>query len=356
MAISYDQSWPLGYADQKNYADYLLERAKILYARRVPITINKFIQPSQADWENAYVAETGLPLPIPVGVKMFWRSLTSGRVIQFGTINDSSNGTISTGTVFNLLNMEYTRPSLRLLATLDSSRHMFNTYQWSTQQPLIPAMSWLPSGSFVYGIQNSQIYYWMTRGLDSLMLIYRVRTADLLAAPPSTLQLMFNKGSAPEFFSVAPTGNNELESQYTKFAANVAVMATFGNPVATVAGTGVSISGTLNGSDSLANTFSYGQVWLHNVSQQLTGGSSPVAPRENYQNPMGYARTTYLGATAVDANAALSWGMFAKEDQGFSASNFFDLSLSFPVGGVGIHSAKVWAYGLFRNLTGEFRG
>lgn len=354
---SYDTTWPNAYPDQKSYADYLLARAKILYARRAPITINKFIEPSQGDWENAYVASTGLPLPIPTGVKLFWRSLNTGRVTQYGTIDDLTEGSASSGTVFNLLSMNYTQPAMRFLGFMDSTKQIFNMHITSSSPvPLIPVLSWMPSGSFIYGINNSQIYYWMTQGLESLMLMYRVRTNDLIAAPPSTFNVLFNRGGSADLFTQVSSGSNNMESQYTKFAGNVAVMATFGNPVATVSSAVVPVSGTLNGSDSAASTHSYGQMWLHNVAQQLEPTLTPDGPRENYHNPIGYAKTSYLGATITDANAALSWGMFTKEDNGFAASNFFDVGLNYPVAGVGVHSAKLWVYGLFKNPTGELRG
>src|SRR5689334_20928856 len=189
MSTIYDQEWPSSYVDQKHVADALLERAKILYSRKVAITINRYTEPSQGDWENAYVAKTGLPLPIPVGTKLFWRSFRSGRVLQYGTINDSANGASSTGAVYNLLNMNYTQPSFRFLGYINSLKEESILRNYSNPEVFVPALTWLPSGSFIFGLNISQIYYWMTKGLDSLLFMYRCRTADLIATPSPTLNL-----------------------------------------------------------------------------------------------------------------------------------------------------------------------
>lgn len=358
MATQYDTLWPVSYADQKNYADFLLSRAKILYARRTPITVNKYTQPTQGDWENAYVTETGLPLPIPVGVKLFWRSLYTGKVLQFGTINDSVNGTVSTGEVFNLLDMDYAQPSFRFLGYMNNQRQMLHHYVSNSKNLLVPVLSYMPNGSFVYGISNFHLYDWMLEGLESLLIITRVRTVDLLAAPPSTLRLLWNRGRTtfPNLWSLdgGPT-NDSMESAYLKMLGNTAVMASLGTPTSTVASDEVPIAGTLNGSDSNANTHSYGQMWIENIGQQLETSLSFPMPRENYHNPIGFARTTWLGATITDANSAISWGMFVKEDQSVGFAGLPDHSLAIQSGGYGtaLHSAKVWVYGVFKSLTGE---
>ncbi len=358
MASPYDQAWPSSYADQKNYADFLLSRAKILYARRTPITLNKFTEPTQAEWENAFVTETGMPLPIPTGVRLYWRSLLNGNIIQYGTLNDAVNGTASTGKVYKMLDANYTQPSFRFIGYLDNQKQVFFNQVYNTGTALIPALSYLPSGSFIYGINNSRLYEWMNLGLDSLMMIVRVRTGDLLAAPPSTLRALWNRlsgSSSSNLWSMDGGGTDALESMYLKMLGNVTVMATLGTPTASAVATEAAIAGSLVGSDSVAGAFSYCQLWVHNISQQVDISVNPDVPRENYHNPAGYARTTWLGASVTDANSAINWGMFAKEDQGIAAHDFLDMSLAIPATGFGtaVHSAKVWVYGIFKNLTGE---
>lgn len=350
----YDNVWPTSFVDQKHQSDLLLDRAKVLYARKTAVTLVRWTAPTQGDWENAFVAKTGLPLPIPIGTRLFWKSLKSGRILQYGTINDISNGVASSGKVFNLLNMDYDQPTMRFIGYYDSSKaeSLNRTYPTgSTPQFFIPSMTWLPSGTFVFGLQLGQIYYWMSKGLDTLMMVYRCRTADLIATPSPKLELFFNKNNNPLLFG-ASTGADAMESIEVGMPGSATTAALLGTPTVSQASGRIPLLSKQTASDSAANVFSYGQLWFHNVSQQLETVSPTNSPRENYHNPAVWGIGSYVAATITEANTNINLGAVIKEDQGYTFTDFFNPGIAYPTG-TGLQSSKLWVYGIFKNTTGE---
>lgn len=351
MAESYDTVWPVSYADQKHHADFLLARAKILYARKTPITLNRFIEPTQAEWENAYVLETGLPLPIPVGTKLIWRSMRSGRVLTYGTLNDSNSGSSSTGIVYNMLNMEYNRPSFRLLGVADTARQ--ESLASNSRRSLIPILSWYPSGTFIFGLNLGQIYYWMEQGLDSLLFMYKIRANEATAR---NITAFFGEGAKEQVSQLwgFDGGTDQMEGLTEALYGDKTTPAGFGSATSQAADYNIDLTPTVtNAVVAPANVWSYGHIWLHNCAQNLNLNVSPNVPRENYQNPQGYTYGSYIGASISEANTAINWGMWVKENQGFSRSEYMTVGLP---SASAAYSGKLWAYGLFKKITGNFGG
>lgn len=336
MTDLYNSSWPSSFSDQKALADRLLTHAKMLYGRKTGITVNSGNEPSQGDWESAYVRYTGLPLPIPVGTKLIWRDLRFNKCKTYSTINDLSNGSASSGTVYPLLDMNYEQGSFRLLGGGIPMTDLGGYAVFVNSSIMYKR----------YGLSLGDMYRWCELGLDSIYIIYKAQISG------TAMQVRFSPESGvsphltdPQFYTKDNgSGSDTLESVYQNFPGNVTTAASY-----TVAGVSSlnneiqihNLTGT-----PITNVQSYGIIQENNVVQILDTLSN--TPSENYHAPTVMGVRSYYSSSISEANATIGWGFVLKEDEQPPRTEFFNLTRTISQNGT-----RIWVYGLFRGRTRE---
>ncbi|APU89118.1 hypothetical protein Rctr85_100 [Virus Rctr85] len=114
--------WPVNYIEQELTVAEMLRRRDEIRKILTPIVLHSLTKPTQAEWNAAYVEQTGLTLPIPAGARLYWLNPISGLVESFTTVNDVDNGESSSGTIYETISSaNYNQGALRLLGSLRSS-------------------------------------------------------------------------------------------------------------------------------------------------------------------------------------------------------------------------------------------
>lgn len=113
--------WPVNYAEQAIFVERIQARLAEIRRANTTVSLVSISPPTQSDWEVAFVAKTGLPLPIPPGARLLWLSPMSGEVREFSTAFDDNigsnlEGLLSTGAIYESSSPQSELGCLRLLA------------------------------------------------------------------------------------------------------------------------------------------------------------------------------------------------------------------------------------------------
>lgn len=111
--------WPVNWIEQGQAYKELNEKYLAYAARSQPVTVFSFTVPTQAMWEDAYVAQTGEIPPILPGSKLRWMDLKNGTIKAYSTVwMNGSNRTSIDPTVRPMLDSSQPWGAVRLLGKL----------------------------------------------------------------------------------------------------------------------------------------------------------------------------------------------------------------------------------------------
>lgn len=176
--ILYTTQWSTNQQQQKEYIRRFEMLLNQFEARKTPIVFRSKSPPVQADWDTAWVTQSGLSLPIPPGTKLVWYDLTKQMMFTYTVPFDQLGGLQSSGQVVRSIDQSYDRPPMRLLATFDSA-DFINQFTGSPNQILSKNE---PTSAFYFraGVPLNP-YVLRTMGLHDIMIIYRLRMPAGLA-------------------------------------------------------------------------------------------------------------------------------------------------------------------------------
>jgi hypothetical protein len=334
MADIYDTQWPINYIEQRSFAKLLLERVQNIQARKQAVFLRQILEPTQSEWETAFVSQTGLGLPIPVGTKLIWVDWSKGDAKSFVTTNDLVAGQASSGTVYPYLDTDWDRPSIRLLGKANLHTHPLSGESIS----IVPVDL---SKNFVALIFNkNQLYRWAQLGLQSFMIMYKIRVLDTSAGDLT----LFFRSTAPiddwqEDYSIA--AQKAFYVEVTNAATNLGVN---DDTEKSAIATNITLSSAYSGA------FSEGVIFLHRYGLATTTSGGVHTPTDVSLAPGGLHIGSSLGATFAANNLFLQQAASQKSDE-------YPMREDMPrvgrdSGGYNLDSA-VWVYGLFKGLTGE---
>jgi len=177
----FDLDWAVPYMEQALLVQKMSEEVVKLEKSRKTVLLRQFFTPTKAEWEDAWLSQTTLPLPIPVGAKLIWYNTERSLAKRYTVTNDTGNGASSSGTPLPFVNPARSNSAIRLIAEMfafDPSHARLNT-----QNP----------HNFVYSINNSatpsRTYNilmdwrdWMNRGLVGLWVVFQLRSSTLSVA------------------------------------------------------------------------------------------------------------------------------------------------------------------------------
>lgn len=166
-------NWPVNYTEQSLTVDKLrkqLDRAK---SANTTVIIHNFRQPTQKDWETAFITQTGQQLPIPPGTRLRWIDPRSGLTHSFSTIHDVNSGKTTSGTVYKTPSPEYERGALRLIGSVRGWTDLASV----TEQSFFNATNERWEGQLALtGLMPLDVITETQRGLLNLLFIGKIRT------------------------------------------------------------------------------------------------------------------------------------------------------------------------------------
>lgn len=235
MIDIFQTGWPPTFAAQTVYVKELIDRINEVVAARKKIIIRSYNEPTQSEWEAAYVTQTGLPLPIPVGTKLLWRNYSTGDVLWFTMSNDAALGDYSSGTPFQAVDTSFPKSTFRLLAVTDTQ------YVPSGISDLLPAHHIaFANKTFLSPLEK------MLNQIVSMLIVYKLRSTQ--------------------------TANNQLlVTFYDSSFYNIISEATNTTHTSVSSTTLATLSSNLNTPNSVANSYSQGVVHLFNTSPAYNG-------------------------------------------------------------------------------------
>lgn len=342
MTSIYDRRWPVNLAQQQQIVGQLEQRVRLLEARRQTITIRSRLEPTQGDWETAWVAKTGLGLPIPPGSRLYWYDLTRGVIKPYTVPLDQSNGRASSGNAVPYVDDTYDRPPFRLLAYGDDLI-MPTTFGLGSNNSLVhaaPVHQPHPGASFTFPYN---IYTLVKAGLQSLMLVYRLRFETTDDAIKLYVHIGGGSTSQVWFLEQANAETGSVWMDVTQPASAVATAQVPGGS-ATQPMDGRFVAGKVTNQGSIAGGYSQGTIWIDNILPQNEGG----AQVESKPMAQGIHVGCHIDDSLATAKFGFSMGAFYKLDQ---------MPARFLLSGIGnnqtaIHSyGKLWVYGMFSKNT-----
>jgi hypothetical protein len=128
-------TWPVNWIEQASYYRELQSDLAQLQAQRKPIVLHSYREPSQSDWENAYVAQMNKVPPIVPGTRLFWYDMKNGTPKRYTTVWSSDNATID-ATVRPFVSETEPRGCMRFLGTRQmESLSIFNPVLSPSRKP-----------------------------------------------------------------------------------------------------------------------------------------------------------------------------------------------------------------------------
>lgn len=272
-------NWPVNYMEKRLYVAELQRRILRLQKIKKSVVVHSRLEPARAQFEAAYVGQTGLPLPIEVGTKLLWYDLRAGQIKAYSTAYDLQNGTVSSGEIYPMIDVEAdSRGAFRLLAVQGDS------VGWKDPFINLQAGGVHISLDFVENLKKGLEAYmllFMTNS-SSLPITYQVRTNDVSAA----YKAVYNAADAGA--NVADTTAGTLPTQLlvksgdTTGMANVYCngMVFISNPTSSLEGEmqqyNTFAPGGSGFSGGIATTFAANSIQVNNISFIHQGASSPL--------------------------------------------------------------------------------
>lgn len=348
-----DRDWPVNYVEQKEYMRLLEKEMNKLKKRTTQVVITSTDEPTQQEWDDAFFEQSGFPAPIPEGTRCLWRSANSGRFHLYTVINDLEGGEGSSGTVIPYQKEDNRRPPFRLLGTFKNGR-LYNVYDNISfelgQQP-----SELAADPAFYLLMD---YDRLAKlNLSSLLIYFKLRTSLGIAADP---QLSFWVGQIGKtnwvdsgFYSSAVDTHGSTWAVFTNAAT------AFSESTARYTGAGnrsleVLPVDELANSDSLANTYTEGIMFINNV---VWNKDKTVV--DNQPNILPISGTSGIVFGSI-IRAALTTGLikqfvstFQKYDYSPLKNSLFPIGLTTTGGNEGTFTDKgasgvnAWIYGMY---------
>lgn len=344
-------TFPANYIEQRFAVDRLVQRVTQAESKTAKVTIRSFYEPTQKEWEDAYVQKTSRKPPIPPGVKLVWYDLRRMYPKLYSTAYDQDGGLTSSGQVYEYTDHGYQRSPLRFLA----KSNIHTGFGWANgKEPFIAGKIDFSSPSgYMFKINMDM---WSRRGLISLLIFYELKAA----AASNTLQFLITTKTANNVQPLdAPTQpDNQATNIYQASVAAVNLGANTYNDY-----NGTTITSSIQGSSSTiisnsgtpAEGFMTGMVSVHNVAHRMNDDFDLLDRNQFGQNMSIFGQVIGTGFTT--GQLYMHYGILQRTDgvPSFSAPT--------PIFGAGsgvirtpstFHAeSQCWLYGLFADTTDE---
>lgn len=87
-------TWPVNYIEQAVYYNRLLATLAQLNAQTQTVSVSSFREPTQQQWEDAYVRQVEQIVPIQPGTRLFWMDMKNGTPKRYATVYSPDGITI----------------------------------------------------------------------------------------------------------------------------------------------------------------------------------------------------------------------------------------------------------------------
>lgn len=119
-------NWPVSYMEQALFVQKIEAELERLEAAQRSIVVYQATRPTQKEWEQAYVVQSGKSLPITPGSRLLWWDWRSGRVKMHTTAYDLEIGTESSGTVYEWSSIKREQGPYRFIGAASGSGDVRN--------------------------------------------------------------------------------------------------------------------------------------------------------------------------------------------------------------------------------------
>jgi len=140
--------WPVSYMEQALFVQKIEAELERLEATQQSVVIYQATRPTQKEWEQGYVIQTGRPLPITPGSKLIWWDYRSGRAKLHTTSYDELSGTQSSGTVYEWSSIKRDQGPYRFLGASSGLGNMWNA-QFKQVGDIQSSVAGTPAGSLI---------------------------------------------------------------------------------------------------------------------------------------------------------------------------------------------------------------
>lgn len=166
--MDFTQEWPASYMGQRLLIQQIEDQVNLLESVNTPVIVNAETEPSQYDFEQAYIRQTGRKLPIQPGTKLLWRNILTNRIKQYTTTYDEiPYSEITSGVVRNLFSPQ--PGAFRLLST-----HAINEYNGGVYGVQVYANPYnTTQRSIAFGANFDQDF-WSQEGLEQIWVLYQL--------------------------------------------------------------------------------------------------------------------------------------------------------------------------------------
>jgi hypothetical protein len=307
-------NWPVSWMEQSLYVAEIERRIRRLQRIKRSIVVHSRDEPSQAQFEAAYVAQTGFPLPIEVGTKLCWFDLRRGQMRAYSTAYDIQDGLYSSGQVYPMVDVDAdSKGQIRLIGVRADTNTWKDPYVNVENGGMNIRLD--PTRALKKGLMAYMVIF--EANSAEVAFTYSVRTADYQEHFYESVYAVYNAaGSTP--------GHSEVNKNTGAVIGEDYVIVTPGN-----------VSG-------LANVYSQGLLFFHNVVnawEQDNQKLNTIAP-----NGAGFASgfLTTMAANSMRINA-----ISFIETASSPYYPPFNLVMS------GGERQKAWLYGIYNQPTGS---
>ena len=314
-------TWPVNYAGQALTAQAIQKRIDDLKRVQTKITVLSWHVPTQAEFEAAYVSQTGFSLPIPSGTFLLWYDMRQGNMKPFTVVNDLANGTQSSGIPRPYVAPQTTSPFRFIGSAAGPALIPMNTHmKWSANSArfLITPTEWQR-----YGLSMLWIYFSI-----------RIDSTNFFVFPDS-----IDPSQVWTDLAVEVAGDNVQDLIRLEVQASVETLA---NNQDTSLGQEQLASSVASFSSSHADSYMNGVLYVWDVSDTIDEADN-LLPADRGSAGMGYVSSISTGITTGQLNVSFF---------GFEKTNNVP-----SAGGVGLpglladnhadKDSRIWFYGLF---------
>jgi len=120
-------NWPVSYMEQALYVQKIEAEIERLEAAQQTVVVYQATRPTRKEFEQAYVVQTGKPLPIVPGSKLLWWDWASSRARLHTTAYDLVDGTESSGAIYEWSSTKREQGPYRFLGSASGMGSIWNT-------------------------------------------------------------------------------------------------------------------------------------------------------------------------------------------------------------------------------------
>lgn len=114
----YNSTWPANWMEQALLIEKIQRTKQQVMARKGVVEIRSWKEPTESEWESAFLEQFGILPPIPPGTTLRWIQKGTQLIRQYTTAFDSLGGAVSSGGIYPQAKIDYDNNAFRYLGTM----------------------------------------------------------------------------------------------------------------------------------------------------------------------------------------------------------------------------------------------